>query len=179
MISLSQKLEGNIVHNRIRLLREDKGLSRVAFGKKIGVSGDVINNLERGRAKIKDHIVKLICSEYSVNEEWLRTGSGSMYIEPDTFNLDNYAKQHDATKLELELVKIYFGLEQNIRKAFLNHFQKHFTNTSASDDLTIAATTVPEAEAAYIKCHSCSAQNTNSSVMNTTTDSDTQKITNK
>ena len=31
------------MHNRIRLLRETKKLSRAAFGEKIGVSGDVIN----------------------------------------------------------------------------------------------------------------------------------------
>ena len=33
------------MNDRIRLLREKLGLSRVAFGQKLGVSGDVINNL--------------------------------------------------------------------------------------------------------------------------------------
>ena len=48
------------MNERIRLLREKKGLSRAAFGERIGVSGDVINNLERGRVEVKEHIIKLI-----------------------------------------------------------------------------------------------------------------------
>ena len=31
---------------------------------------------ERGRVEIKEHILKLICSEFSANEDWLRTGAG-------------------------------------------------------------------------------------------------------
>ena len=71
------------MNERLRVLREDMKLSRAAFGDKLGVSGDVINNLERGRVEIKDHIVKLICAEYSVNEEWLRTGTGDMYASDE------------------------------------------------------------------------------------------------
>lgn len=64
------------MNERIRLLREKMGLSRSTFDKILGVSGDVINNLERGRVEIKEPMIKLICSEFSINEEWLRTGSG-------------------------------------------------------------------------------------------------------
>ena len=71
------------MHNRILEVRKSEALSRAAFGERIGVSGDVINNLERGRVEIKDHIVKLICREFNVNEEWLRNGIGEMYIEMD------------------------------------------------------------------------------------------------
>ena len=69
------------VNIRIENIRKHLGLSRAAFGKKIGVSGDVINNLERGRVEIKDHIIKLICNEFNVNEEWLRNGTGDMFVE--------------------------------------------------------------------------------------------------
>ena len=71
------------MHNRILEVRKSEALSRAAFGERIGVSGDVINNLERGRVEIKDHIIKLICREFNVNEEWLRNGIGEMYIEMD------------------------------------------------------------------------------------------------
>lgn len=71
------------MHTRIMEIRKSEGLSRAAFGDRIGVSGDVINNLERGRVEIKDHIIKLLCREFNVNEEWLRTGAGEMFIEKD------------------------------------------------------------------------------------------------
>ena len=69
------------MNTRIEQIRKSESLSRAAFGSRIGVSGDVINNLERGRVEIKDHIIKLICSEFNVSEEWLRYGTGDMYVE--------------------------------------------------------------------------------------------------
>lgn len=71
------------MNTRIEIVRKHIGLSRAAFGNRIGVSGDVINNLERGRVEIKDHIIKLICKEFNVREEWLRDGTGEMFIELD------------------------------------------------------------------------------------------------
>lgn len=69
------------MNERIRMVREKCKLSRVAFGEKLGVSGDVINNLERGRVNIRESIIKLICSVYLVDETWLRTGEGEMFIQ--------------------------------------------------------------------------------------------------
>lgn len=71
------------MNERIRLLRSQLGLSRAAFGQKIGVSGDVINNLERGRAEIREPIIKLICREYKVSYIWLTEGTGNMFEETD------------------------------------------------------------------------------------------------
>lgn len=71
------------MNNRIREVREELGMSRVDFGERIGVSGDVINNLERGRIDIKEERIKLICSTFNVSENWLRTGKGEMHTEPD------------------------------------------------------------------------------------------------
>ena len=68
------------LNERIALLRKDKGMTRASFGEQIGVSGDVINNLERGRVEIKDHMILLICKAFDVNETWLRTGEGDMYL---------------------------------------------------------------------------------------------------
>lgn len=66
------------MNKRIRELREILGMSRAAFGEMLGVSGDVINNMERGRIEIKDDRVKLICKVFEVNEEWLRNGTPPM-----------------------------------------------------------------------------------------------------
>lgn len=118
------------MNERIRMLREDKEMTRAAFGQRLGVSGDVINNLERGRVEIKDHIVKLICAEYGVNEEWLRDGKEPMYIEPETFNLDEFARARGASDLELKVVKAYFELDPDIRKMLIEHFKTELTDGS-------------------------------------------------
>lgn len=121
------------MNERIRMLREDKEMTRAAFGQRLGVSGDVINNLERGRVEIKDHIVKLICAEYGVNEEWLRDGKEPMYIEPETFNLDEFARARGASDLELKIVKAYFELDPDIRKMLIEHFKTELIDDDSSD----------------------------------------------
>lgn len=66
--------------NRFKQIRESYNLSQREFGERIGVSRDVISNIEYGRVAPKDLIVKQVCKEYNVNEEWLRTGNGSPYL---------------------------------------------------------------------------------------------------
>lgn len=68
------------MNKRIEALRKDQGLSRASFGARIGVSGDVINNLERGRVEAKEHMILLLCKEFNINENWIRTGEGEMYL---------------------------------------------------------------------------------------------------
>lgn len=58
-------------------------MSRRVFGEKLGVSESVIVNIEYDRLKRpdqKESLYKLICKEFNVNEEWLRTGNGEMFV---------------------------------------------------------------------------------------------------
>lgn len=115
------------MNERIRHIREAMNLSRASFGQRIGVSGDVINNLERGRVEIKESMIKLICTVFNVREEWLRTGEGEMYSSAELFSLDRFVAERGATELELAIVKAYFELDPAIRQAVLEHFRAHLT----------------------------------------------------
>ena len=63
------------MHDRIRELRKNYlHMSQAAFGSKLGVNRDVINNIENNRLakpEQKLSLIKLMCREFSVNEEWL------------------------------------------------------------------------------------------------------------
>lgn len=112
---------------RIRELRKNHlKMSQTAFGEHLGVNRDVINNIENNRLSRPEQklsLYKLICSEFNVNEEWLLNGTEPMFVEPDTFSLDEFAKAHGATELELEIMKAYFELDADIRKAVVEHFK--------------------------------------------------------
>ena len=74
------------IFERISLLRKELKLSQDKFGKKIGVSRDVINNIEHNRLsrpEQKEPLYRLICQEFNVNENWLRTGDGDMFLAPE------------------------------------------------------------------------------------------------
>lgn len=69
------------MYKRIKEIRMAIGLSQSDFGKRIGVSRDTIANIEGNRSEIKDVFIKSICREYGVREEWLREGTGDIFIK--------------------------------------------------------------------------------------------------
>lgn len=66
--------------NRIRELRKELGLTQSEFGSRLGVKGNTVTGYESGTRVPSDAIIFSICREFDVNEEWLRTGSGDMFI---------------------------------------------------------------------------------------------------
>lgn len=66
---------------RIKILRKTLKLTQQAFAETLGLSRDTIANVEGGRIEIKDIFILSICREFNVNENWLRTGEGEMFIE--------------------------------------------------------------------------------------------------
>lgn len=71
------------VYERIKELRKNTlKMSQAAFGERLGVNRDVINNIENNRLSRPEQklsLLKLICKEFSVSEEWLLNGTGEMF----------------------------------------------------------------------------------------------------
>lgn len=68
---------------RIRELRKTLDLNQDEFGKKIGITNTAVSKLEKGERNITEQVILSICREFNVNEEWLRTGDGDMFIHHD------------------------------------------------------------------------------------------------
>lgn len=72
--------EGDILNERVKELRKFLGLSGEKFGEKLGVTRVAISNIENGNRSVTSQMFKSICREFGVNEEWLRTGEGEMFV---------------------------------------------------------------------------------------------------
>jgi len=68
------------INERVKALRKHLGLTQVEFGSRVAIAQSYLTNIERGEREVTDKIFKLICLEFSVNEEWLRNGTGEMFI---------------------------------------------------------------------------------------------------
>lgn len=137
------------MHERIKWLRESEGLSQTAFGQRIGVSRDVINNLERGRVEIKDYIIKLISTEYAINEDWLRYGTLPMRLPDSAFSLDQFVQEHKGTGLEIEVMKAYFELDPGIRQQIMEHFKTRLSDPAPPGQGDVAPSTPEALEETY------------------------------
>lgn len=69
------------MNERIKKIRLQKNLNQTDFAKKISVSRSAVCKMESGENSPSDQTISLICREFNVNEEWLRTGQGEPYIE--------------------------------------------------------------------------------------------------
>lgn len=72
---------------RVKAIRKAKEMSMEQFGERIGnISKSTISNIENGNRNLTDLMLKSICIEFNVNEDWLRTGAGgpeNMFIPED------------------------------------------------------------------------------------------------
>ncbi len=97
---------------RMKELRKSLGLSQEKFGQRIKVSKSHISNIEIGGDTPSDMLVKLVCIEYNVNEEWLRYGTGLMKFEPFK-EKDNAA--HD---IEESLLRLNNELQGGLNESY-------------------------------------------------------------
>lgn len=132
--------------DRLRELRESLNLSRASFGEKIGVSGDVINNLERGRVEMKELTFNLIVKTYNVSPDWLRDGTGPMFL-PNKGSLDALVAEYNLTEADRVLVERFLKLNKSQRDAvtaYVRDVATALADLNAEEEMTTEA-----AEAAY------------------------------
>lgn len=55
-------------------------MSQDAFGAKLGITGAAVSRIESGDRAVTEQVMKAICREFGVREEWLRTGEGDMLL---------------------------------------------------------------------------------------------------
>ena len=67
------------INQRIKELREKLGLNQREFSKLLSLSGGYIAGIEVNLRKVNDRLIKLIISQFGVNEEWLRLGKGEFF----------------------------------------------------------------------------------------------------
>ena len=123
------------LNERIRHLRKDVlDMSQRQFADALGMAQTSISALESPGGGVSERFIKTVCTMFNVSESWLRTGEGPIYNEGEAFSLDRWAKEHGATELELEIVKVYFELDPSIRRAVMDHFKAHFGGSEAASE---------------------------------------------
>lgn len=67
--------------DRLKQLRKELGLTQQEFSDQIGIKRNTFSQYENGRNEPIDAVIKLICGKFNVNEDWLRTGEGEMFLD--------------------------------------------------------------------------------------------------
>ena len=101
----------------IRNVRKTLGLSMAEFGKRIGVSVDVIKNMEYGKASHNKILFDHMCDVYHINPVYLETGEGDMFVENSS--LETILAASSITNSQKDLIREVLSLPVELQQAFL------------------------------------------------------------
>lgn len=68
------------LNQRISALIDALNIKKTSFAERLNVSQAFVSQLCSGVKQPSDRTISDICREFDVNEEWLRTGSGEMFV---------------------------------------------------------------------------------------------------
>ena len=79
MVKNPMNSETTTINQRIKQVRKTVGLPQTKFAKRIAISTGYIVELELGNRQVGERIIRLISMEFGIDENWMRTGEGSMF----------------------------------------------------------------------------------------------------
>ena len=82
-----------MIGERVRKLRKTLDLTQREFGERINLKSNSVALIEGGH-NTSDQTIASICREFNVNETWLRTGEGEMFIPAPTSELEALASRY-------------------------------------------------------------------------------------
>lgn len=103
--------------DRIKKIRKELDLTQQEFADRLKVGRNNIAGYETGKRSPSDAVISLICREFNVNEEWLRTGQGEIFIELDKEDLlmqwAGKVLGSESTSFKKNFVKLLMTLTEN------------------------------------------------------------------
>lgn len=96
---------------RLKEIRKSNpnGKTQETFANYLEISKENISSYESGRRNPSDAFIKLVCEKCNVNENWLRTGNGEMFM-PET-------KDEQISKMLADVMK---SEEGNFKKKLIS-----------------------------------------------------------
>lgn len=133
--------------DRIREVREHFGLSMEKFGSRIGIGKASISLLESGKNNPSVQTITLICREFGVNEQWLRTGEGEMFEQTRETVLDRLSMEYDLSREQRSVIEAFLDLDPQERDVILKYVHNVFDRSAES---AAQSTAIPDKEARRI-----------------------------
>lgn len=102
---------------RLKKIRNELSLNQSDFASRIGIGQAGLSALEKGIRTLTDRNYKLICSEFNINEEWLRSGMGEMFEQNDNEILNTIIKEYHLGEKDKFLLNVFLNTTDSNRDA--------------------------------------------------------------
>lgn len=118
------------MNERIKELRKSLDMNQTEFGNRIGVKQTTVAGYETGVRTPIDSVILSMCREFNVNEEWLRTGKGEMFLPvPEEDEVASYVAEllepdNPFTDLIVQIMRTYSQLDPKSQEVLLEFIRK-------------------------------------------------------
>ena len=118
------------MNERIKELRKSLDMNQTEFGNRIGVKQTTVAGYETGVRTPIDSVILSMCREFNVNEEWLRTGKGEMFLPvPEEDEVASYVAEllepdNPFTDLIVQIMRTYSQLDPKSQDVLLEFSRK-------------------------------------------------------
>ena len=68
------------IANRLNLLIDALGIRKAKLAEDLGITASSVSTMCSGKSNPSSQTIAAICRIYHVNEQWLRTGEGEMFL---------------------------------------------------------------------------------------------------
>lgn len=121
------------IGERIRLIRKETGLNQTDFGEKVGLRQSSLGQIESGVRNATDRTIILICEKYGVREEWLRNGTGEMFLETDSTIVSQLSSEYGLDAFEKVLIEGFLKMKPEER-AVIKTYVRNLIDTLTTDE---------------------------------------------
>lgn len=97
-------------------------MTQTEFASRIGSVQNTVTGYESGRRNPSAPVIALICKEFNVNEEWLRTGEGEIFNPAPTDVLDRLAREYKLSNAAYIVVEKFVNLHPEKRNELIDFF---------------------------------------------------------
>ena len=131
------------MNDRIKELRKTLNLTQNGFADRLGVKRNTVAQWEIGVNNLSEQVTRAICREFNVNEIWLRTGEGEMFVPAPSGALDMLAQEYDLSVGAQILIKRFLELKPENQQAVVDFAVKFVDGFEAAVPAPMSATSVP------------------------------------
>jgi len=134
------------VNERIKELRERLGMSQTEFAESLNLKRNSISLIEVGKRNPSDRTILDICNKFDVSEDWLRSGTGEVFLETPSSTMEQLRREFNLDEFDFNLVYEYLKLGGEQRKAVRDFFYRVIEAEENVDYISEAPRTPEELE---------------------------------
>lgn len=110
-----------MIGERIKEVRKALGMNQTDFAARLGSVQNTITGYETGRRVPSNQVIASICREFRVNEEWLRTGAGEMFVPTPASIVDELAEEYHLCPEAQAMVEKFITLDPAAQLAVFDY----------------------------------------------------------